>query len=256
MKIPLAVLTVLLLPVFVQAQAERIIEGGGAGTHKAVAATDLSFPECTVFRPADMEKAVRKTTLPLVLFEGDEPMAFYERYLNEIASFGYVVIAAENEAAARLPETAGVMRRLAGTPGNPYSGKVDTTHVALLTCRGTESLLKIPELTTAVCLNARCPFSSVPVLFVAGGLDEDIYPGLLEDYGRIGSVFAATATYPAGREGTFSEAFGGSYASVTLQWLEWWLKDKPWSRTVFTGEDCFCRYEGWGIAFKNEKTVM
>ena len=69
-------------------------------------------------------------------------------------------------------------------------------------------------------------------------------------------VFVAAATYPAGAEGTFADPYGGSYAMLTLQWLEWTLKDKAWCRTVFTGEECICYFKGWGVQQRNENTVI
>ena len=69
----------------------RVVEEGGAGSWKAVVIEDGRLPGIRLYTPRDMEAAVAKTTLPVVLFEAEDKNR-YDKYLNEIASFGYVVI--------------------------------------------------------------------------------------------------------------------------------------------------------------------
>ena len=227
----------------------RTVDEGGAGSYKAVIVRDPGFPGCTVYRPNDMTAAALKTTLPLVLFAG-YPGQLYERFLSEIASLGYVIVACDpsEHSFEGLRDEAEVYFRRNGIP-------VDTANVAAILGRSTEVSVLPEGVGTAVCIHRVRPASDVPVLLLAGGLDAS-YSDVLGSFEAPGDAFIAMATYPAGPEGTFSDSFGGSYASLTFQWLEWRLKSKPWARMVFTGDECICIYSGWGIQYKNENTVI
>lgn len=225
----------------------RIIENGGAGSYKAVAVSPEDCPGITLYIPRDLKAAAAKTTLPVVLFEGTGDVKF-EKYLNEIASFGYVVAdigRAEPDAALEALGASAALRDAAMDPS-----------MAVISSIGPGTVLPSGELRTVVYLHSSQPAPDLPVLYMAGGLDVPVYSAVQQDFDAPNGHFAAVATYPAGDEGTFDEAFGGTYAMLTLQWLEWLLKDKIWNRTIFTGEDCICVYTGWGIQYKNEETVM
>lgn len=225
----------------------RIIENGGAGSYKAVAVSPEDCPGITLYIPRDLKAAAAKTTLPVVLFEGpgDEK---YEKYLNEMAWFGYVVAdigQAEPDAALEVLRASAALRDAAPDPS-----------LAVVSAAGPGTVLPSRGLRTIVYLHSSQPAPALPVLYMAGGLDVPVYSAVQRDYESSDGHFAAVATYPAGAEGTLDEAFGGTYAVLTLQWLEWLLKDRTWNRTIFTGEDCICVYTGWGIQYKNEETVM
>jgi len=242
-----------ILPAFLtfaqNGQVPRIVDEGGAGSYKAVIVSDPALPGCTVYRPSDLVAASARTTVPLVLFEGSKGND-YDRYLSEIASFGYVIVAFDPSVRPMegLLDDARDSFRLGGLP-------VDTAHVAAILAHPAGTSVLPKGIGTAVCIHRVRPASDIPVLLLAGGMDAR-YPDVLGSFEAPGNAFIAMATYPAGPEGTFSESFGGSYASLTFQWLEWQLKGKPWSRKVFTGEECICIYSGWGIQFKNENTVI
>jgi hypothetical protein len=226
----------------------RIIEEGGAGSYKAVAVTPRDCPGTTLYFPADLKAAAAKTTLPLVLFEG-EGGPKYEKYLNEIASFGYVVADIGRADPGRALEAVKASEALRDMPAGDLP-------LAVVSAAGPATALPPGDLRTVVYVHSSQPAPDLPVLYVAGGLDADAYLRIQKDYDASDGHFAAVATYPAGAEGTFNDAFGGSYSMITLQWLEWLLKDKPWSRTIFTGEECICFYTGWGIQYKNEDIVI
>lgn len=222
----------------------RIIENGGAGSFKAVVISPEDCPGITLYVPQDPGG----TTFPVVLFEGPQD-AKYEKYLNEMASFGYVVAdigASEPDAALEALEASEALRGAA----------MDTSSMAVVSAAGPGTALPSGGLRTLVFLHSSGPAPDLPVLYIAGGLDESVYAGIQRDFESSDGHFAAVATYPAGEEGTFAEAFGGSYSMLTLQWLEWLLKDRSWNRTIFTGEECICVYTGWGIQYKNEEKVM
>ena len=112
------------------------------------------------------------------------------------------------------------------------------------------------DINTYLCLDSSISDASKPSLFIAGSLDEKTYAKAKADLDNAGNSFAALASIPVGREGTYSEAYGGSYAMIALQWLEWQLKGKEWSRKIFTGEECICMYSGWEIEYRNEHNVI
>ena len=230
----------------------RVVENGGAGSWKAVVVEDGRLPGIRLYAPHDMEAAVAKTTLPVVLFEAAEKDR-YDKYLNEIASFGYVVV----NTAGQDPDK--VLDALRSSPGTYPGWRCDLVgwdRVALVSAAGPDTVFpeKAPE--TLIYLHSSGPGLSAPRLYLTGGLDAGVLMQVQEAFDRDDDGFVASATYPSGAEGTFDEAFGGSFAMLTLQWLEWRLKDKTWQRTIFTGEDCICVYTGWGIQYKNEDIVL
>jgi hypothetical protein len=230
----------------------RVVENGGAGSWKAVVIEDGALPGIRLYAPRDMEAAVAKTTLPVVLFEAEDKDR-YDRYLNEIASFGYVVV----NAAGQDPD--GVLDALRSSPGVFPGGRGDLAawdRVALVSALGPGTVVPSRTPETVVYLHSSGPRPAVPRLYLTGGLDAAVVMQVQEAFDSDEDAFVAAATYPAGEEGTYDAAFGGSYATLTLQWLEWLLKDKTWQRTIFTGEDCICVYTGWGIQYKNEETVI
>ena len=67
----------------------RIVDDGGAGTHKAMIVLYEDIPGCMIYRPVNILQAASKTSLPIVLFRsGQQHSADFERFLTEIASFG------------------------------------------------------------------------------------------------------------------------------------------------------------------------
>lgn len=230
----------------------RVVENGGAGSWKAVVIEDGALPGIRLYAPRDMEAAVAKTTLPVVLFEAKDKDR-YDGFLNEIASFGYVVV----NTAGQDPDM--VLDALRSRPGTFPGGRGDLAawdRVALVSAMGSDTAVPSRAPETIVYLHSSGPRPEVPRLYLTGGLDSGVVMQVQEAFDSDEDVFVAAATYPAGEEGTYSAAFGGSYATLTLQWLEWQLKDKTWQRTIFTGEDCICVYTGWGIQYKNEETVI
>lgn len=74
----------------------KIIEDGGSGPYKAIVTREASLPGHTVYRPQDLSKATQNDKLPVVVYGNGgcrNTSIRYEKFLNEIASHGYVVIA-------------------------------------------------------------------------------------------------------------------------------------------------------------------
>lgn len=229
----------------------RTLEEGGAGTWKSVIVEDAALPGVRLYTPKDLPAAVGKTTLPVVLFEGRDK-DYYDKYLNEIASYGYVVV----NTAGQDPDK--VLAALQTTQGVFPGGRADLVaweRVGVISAVGERTALPSRS-ETLIYLHSAGPRYPAPYLFLTGGEDGPVLQSVYDVFYTEDKAFVAAATYPAGAEGTFSDPYGGSYAMLTLQWLEWILKDKPWSRTVFTGEECICYFKGWGVQQRNENTVI
>jgi hypothetical protein len=229
----------------------RIVEEGGAGSWKSVVVEDAALPGVRLYTPKDLPAAVAKTTLPVVLFEGRDKDP-YDKYLNEIASYGYVVV----NTAGKDPDA--VLKALQTTQGvfpGSRADLVDWERVGVISMVGGRTLLPASS-ETLIYLHSSGPRYAGPYLFLTGGEDGGVLQSVYDTFFAEDKFFVAAATYPAGAEGTFADPFGGSYAMLTLQWLEWTLKDKAWTRTVFTGEECICYFKGWGVQQRNENTVI
>ena len=83
----------------IQAQTKHsvVMDGGGSGPYKAVMTDDASLPGFTIYRPDDLQSASKvEGALPVVLFgnggcyRSSQP---YAKFLTEIASHGYVLMA-------------------------------------------------------------------------------------------------------------------------------------------------------------------
>ncbi len=270
----------------------KTIDNGGAGTYKAIATHDADFPEYTIYRPANLHFAASNTTLPLIIFGNGGCMNTsvpFEKFLNEIASFGYIIvaigplrhsvddiindsIAQMSTSPAKMIEAIDRMEKCCKDSTSEYYSIIDLNNIAVMghSCGGLQALAVSvdPRIVTTVCLNSGVFMPNEgqqnnvvdkgvletlhsPVLYVIGGPSDIAYDYALDDYSRINNVFVSMANYDVGHGGTFSEKFGGSFSLIVMQWFEWQLKDKEWTGKIFTGENCTCEYPGWSIVLKN-----
>ncbi len=274
----------------------KTIDNGGAGTYKAIALHDANFPEYTIYRPENLKFAASDTTLPLIIFGNGDCMNTsvpFEKFLNEIASFGYVIIAvgplqhSEDDfgndnltprvtSPAKMKEAIDLMEKCCKNSTSEYYSTIDLNHIAVMghSCGGLQALALSadPRVTTTICLNSGIPIPDEgqqnnvadknvletlhsPVLYMIGGPSDIAYNYALDDYSRINNVFVSLSNYDVGHDGTFSEKFGGSFSLIAMQWFEWQLKNKEWSGKIFTGENCTCEYPGWSVVSKNNSRL-
>ena len=73
-----------------------------------------------------------------------------------------------------------------------------------------------------------------PVLYLIGGPDDVAYPNAELDYARIDHLPVAVANLEVGHGGTFAGEHGGAFARPTPAWLDWQLKGRPETATIFT----------------------
>ncbi|HNZ81675.1 MAG TPA: family 43 glycosylhydrolase [Bacteroidales bacterium] len=264
----------------------KIIDNGGSGQYEAVAAKDSTLPDFVVYRPKDINKAVKKEgKLPVMVWANGGCMnssIHQERFLSEISSHGYIVVAigalqmTVGERPHRGTPDDELLKALdwiserATTKGNDYYKRVDLTKIAAggHSCGGAQTLRVAddPRIKTYLMLNAGMGDMTMagagskslenlhgPIVYMIGGESDVAYKNALLDYDRIDRVpvvFANHAT--AGHGATFAEEFGGSFAQMTLHWLDWQFKGKD-NSGIFL-ENKLSAYPAWTMKSKGFDT--
>ena len=262
----------------------KTIDEGGSGPMKAIAVKEAKMPDYVVYRPQDLNLAhATMGTLPLLMWANGGCMdtsAGYERMLTEIASHGYVVMAIgemEEHLDSRKQshtESSELKRGLdwilqqARTKGSDYYQNIDTLKIAAAghSCGGAQVLWNAadPRLTTLMIMNAgmgdmemagasraSLPKVHTPILYVTGGESDVAYENAKKDVERIGHVPVAWANHPAsGHGGTYGQQYGGDYARLVIDWLDWQLKGKTDCAETFLGGEAK-GYQGWTIQAKH-----
>ena len=269
-----------------QAAARQIAENNklpdppGTGRFAAMKEEVASLPKHVVYRPANLG-ALGQQRLGIVAWGngGCSPDGASTRFhLLEIASHGYLVIAAGNilSGPGSPPPAATPPARTAATDlttaidwalaenarnGSPYFGHIDPTQVAVSgwSCGGLQALriaadprVKAVVLHNTGVLNGG-PNTAIPgmdltkdaltklhtpVIYILGGPPDIAYTNGMDDYARIAHVPAVVANLPVGHGGTFQEPNGGAAASVAVSWLDWQLRGDANAGRRFMGHDC------------------
>lgn len=164
----------------------KVPDYGGSGPHKAIAVRERTLPDFVVYRPMNMDAAMRvgrlgmfqtgevKTEkLPVLVFCNGGCMDTsigYENMLTDIASYGYVVVAigelqmlAQHENDQHTPSSM-VQQALdwicqqAADPASPYYNRIDQEKIAAAghSCGGAQVLANAADrrLKTYLILNA------------------------------------------------------------------------------------------------------
>lgn len=251
---------------------KKTIENGGTGPYKAIAAKVNTLNDYVIYRPADLNSAVKaeKKALPLIVFANGgchDCSVRFESMLNEIASHGYVVIALgelrmkrdlkgnHKTNAQQLIYATDWMEKQTRDPESEYYGMVDMSKVASAgqSCGGAQVLAVCsdPRFKAHIMYNsglgdmemAGADKSSLgnlhsPILYMPGG-DEDVATKNAEkDFENISKVPVVLANHAtAGHTGAFDEPQGGSYAKLSLDWFDWQLMGNKKSSKVFMKGD-------------------
>ncbi|MCC9168809.1 hypothetical protein [Pontibacter harenae] len=76
---------------------DQVIDNGSNGDYKSIAVTEKSLPVFVVYRPENVNKAVKKEgKLPIIIWANGGCMnssIHHERLLSEVASHGYIIVA-------------------------------------------------------------------------------------------------------------------------------------------------------------------
>ncbi len=278
-------------PIVATVNAQRIVDGGGTGNYKALMMDLTSLPAHTVFAPKDLSKFNSKNPLPVLVWGNgacsNSPWEHY-RFLNEIASHGYLVIATgfyprgdepyEGEMSKPEQQVQSIDWAFAQNKdkNSPFFGKINTKAIcaAGMSCGGLQTLFNCGDKrikTYMICnsglfidANAAIPGMPMPgkdqlkkvhgpIMYLLGGETDIAYKNGMDDFHRINNVPAIAVNYPVGHGGTYREEFGGEFRFPAVAWLNWQLKKDQEAAKMFVGKDCgILKRDKWTIE-KNSK---
>ena len=266
----------------------RVVEEGGTGPFKAIMKEEPTLKEHTVFAPQDLSIFNEKTPLPVLVWGNgacsNSPWEHY-KFLNEIASYGYIVLATgffpEEGKPYRGPmsrteqqiESIDWIIAQNADKNSPYYNKiaVDNIAVAGMSCGGLQTLFNCADpriKTLMICnsglfneSNAGSAVGGMPmppksklkeihtsIIYILGGETDIAYGNGMDDFHRIDHVPACAANFPVGHGGTYAQPHGGEFSVVALAWLNWQLKGNTEAAKMFVGTDCeLSKREGWTL---------
>jgi acetyl esterase/lipase len=276
-----------------EAAKQKVVENGGTGAYKAVMKEEPSLPAHTVFVPKDMTKFNATNPLPVLVWGNgactNSPWEHF-KFLNEIASHGFLVIATgyipmeevpyHGEMSTTQQQVESIDWAIAQNedPQSPYYQKIAVNSIcaAGMSCGGLQTLYNCADprlkalmicnsglfkLTNASQAMPRMPMPDkaklkeihTPVFYILGGKEDIAYENGMDDYRLIKHVPAAVANYPVGHGGTYRQPHGGEFSPVALAWLQWQLKGDKEAAKMFTGKKPgLTTREGWTYE-KNKK---
>jgi len=263
----------------------KIVDNGSSGPYKAIVTTEKTLQDFTIYRPENLKLAVKKEgKLPLIVFANggcNNTSITHEKVLSEIASHGYIVIALgplqmriddreieKAETSMMFDAIDWITNQNSNKKGDYYK-KVDLDKIAVggESCGGAQVLfvaddpriktylmynIGIGDMTMAGASRKSLPNFHGPVVYIVGGKSDVAYSNALLDFARIDKVPVAFANLvEGGHMGTFAEKYGGSFATMSLDWLDWQFKGKD-NSAVFLEKD-LSKYPGWTMDTKNFK---
>lgn len=267
----------------------KVIDDGGSGPYKAIAAAEATLPTHTVYRPEDVAAASEaEGKLPVLVFANggcSDTSITHERVLSEIASHGYIVIAigslqmtpderqsSRTEASMLIDAVDWIVARNADEESWCYE-RVDLGNIAAggQSCGGAQVLAVAsdPRIQTYMMFNSGMGEMSMagaskeslktvhgPIVYIVGGPSDVATANAQGDYGNISHVPVAFANLEdGGHMGTFGEEFGGSFARIALAWLDWRFKGREANAAIFlTGN--LAGFPGWTMKAKHFDSNM
>lgn len=266
-----------------QVEKYKIIDDGGSGPYQAIAARESSLPDFVIYRPENLREAGNQVgKLPVLVWANGGCMDSsinHEKLLSEIASYGYIVVAigtlqmTEEERPHNSTEDDKLLQALdwitkqGQLKTGDYYNHVDLDKIAAggQSCGGAQ-VMRIAgddRVKTYMMFNsgmgdmimAGASASSLKklngkVIYIVGGESDVATNNALLDYERINTVPVAFADLvEGGHGGTFHKEYGGSFASLAKDWLDWQFKNKDMS-AVFLEKD-LAPYPGWTMKSKN-----
>lgn len=254
----------------------KVVEDGGTGAYKAVMESVDGLKAHTIFRPQDLSAFGKKNLLPVLVWGNgactNSPWEHF-KFLNEIASQGYLVIATgyipmEEKSfhgpmskAEQQIESIDWAIAQNEDPNSPLYGKIDTKAIAIagMSCGGLQTLFNCadPRIKTyMICnsglfidANAAIPGMPMPgkaqleslhgpIFYMLGGEEDIAYRNGMDDFHRINHVPAFAANYPVGHGGTYRQPHGGEFSIPAIAWLNWQLKGDKQAAKMFKGNKC------------------
>lgn len=264
----------------------RIVEDGGTGKYKAIMKEVAGLEAHTVFCPQDLSAFSKKNPLPVLVWGNgactNSPWEHY-KFLNEIASQGYLVLATgffpkddtpyhgdQSTSEQQIQSIEWAFAQNAD-PQSPLFEKIDTKHICAsgMSCGGLQTLYNCadPRISTLMICNSGLfgesrgavpgmPMPSkdklneihCPIIYILGGPTDIAYSNGMDDFKRISHVPALAINYPVGHGGTYREAHGGEFSIPAIAWLNWQLKGDKKAAKMFNGKKCgLLKREKWTI---------
>lgn len=270
-------------PVTVQS---KIVEEGGTGPYKALMFEAPGFEAHTVFAPQDLSSFGKKKLLPVMVWGNgacnNSPWEHY-KFLNEIASHGFLVIATGHIPMEEVPyngprstseqQLQSVDWAIAQNADkeSPFYGRIDVDAIAAagMSCGGLQTLDNSadPRFKTLMIMNSglftnpagampgmpmpekdKLQNIKVPVIYILGGEEDIAYGNGMDDFFRLKNVPAVAANLPVGHGGTYRQPHGGEFTVPALAWLQWQLQGNEEAAKMFTGSPCgLALREGWTV---------
>ena len=269
-------------------QKSRIVEDGGTGPFKAIMKEECSLKAHTVFAPQDLSAFGGKQTLPVLVWGNgactNSPWEHY-KFLNEIASYGFIVLATgyipmdeepyrgEMSTTEQQIESIDWIIAQNANPESPYYKKIDTKHICVagMSCGGLQTLYNCadPRITSLMICNSglfnqqnahqavggmpmppkdKLKEIHSPIIYILGGETDIAYGNGMDDFHRINHVPAVATNFPVGHGGTYRQPHGGEFSVVALAWLQWQLKGDQKAAKMFKGKDCeLSKRKDWTI---------
>lgn len=268
------------------ASQSLVVEDGGTGPYKVLMLEDPSLEAHTIFAPQNLAPFGKANKLPLLVWGNgactNSPWEHY-KFLNEIASHGFLVIASGyipmEEKPYRGPQSTSAQQIEAiewaiaqnADKESPYYGRIDTDAIAAagMSCGGLQTLDNSadPRLKTIMICNSglfinpagavpgmpmpekeKLQNIKVPVIYILGGETDIAYLNGMDDFHRLEKVPAFAANYPVGHGGTYRQEHGGEFTVPALAWLQWQLKGDKEAAKMFQGTPCgLSQREGWTV---------
>lgn len=273
-------------PVAPVAVQSKVVEDGGTGPYKALMFEAPGFDAHTVFAPQDLSPFGKKNKLPVLVWGNgacaNSPWEHY-KFLNEIASHGFLVIATghipmEEEpyhgprsTSAQQLESVDWATAQNADRSSPFYGRIDPDAIAAagMSCGGLQTLDNCadPRFKTLMIMNSgmfvnpagavpgmpmpekdKLQEIQVPVIYILGGPEDIAYGNGMDDFYRLTNVPAFAANYPVGHGGTYGQPHGGEFTIPALAWLQWHLKGDEEAAKMFTGDPCgLALRDGWTV---------
>ena len=257
---------------------------GGSGPYKAILAGDPTLPTHAVYRPKDLSPFGKDNKLPIVLWgngAGSNSSAAYKRFLTEIASHGFLVVAI-GPADAKGGGTTKSSQLLDGLnwavaqneKDGDYKGKIDTGKVAVMghSLGGLQALevSSDPRVTTTVLWNSGVLPGNrslgpkvtreglnklhAPLAYFIGGSKDIAAKNAEDDFQAIKDLPVFLASRDVGHGGTYGEPHGGAFGAAGVAWLKWQLKGDAEAAKMFLGDPPGLAADTkWSVKAKNLK---
>ena len=254
----------------------RIIEDGGTGAYKAIMREESDLQEHTVFVPQDLSKFDAQNPLPILVWGNgacaNSPWE-HMKFLNEIASHGFIVLATGNipiedewykgpmSRSEQQIESIDWAFKQNSDPQSPYYQKLDVKNICVagMSCGGLQALFNCadPRITAIMICNSGLFKQSnaaqagggmpmpqkeklnelhTPIMYMLGGKEDIAYENGMDDFQLIQHVPACAINYPVGHGGTYLQPHGGEFTIPALAWLNWHLKDDKEAAKMFIGK--------------------